>query len=484
MSALYAIVVLVSLSIAGSMPGGLLPGGTPSWAGWAVVLAPFAVLGVLLTLISGLCARRIDRRGDGRAVVLAHRLTGWARLAALAWHIVCVFLFGVLGLARRITGDLVLVDELMAAAPAFGLLLWSYRALYPIEKRIRAASLMRDLDEGRPIYAFPSGRRYVLSIARNNLSIMALPLVLILGWAELLDRAVLWLDIPPTNTAALVVPGVQLAGALAIFALVPPLMVRVWDTVRIPPGELRDGLEDLARAHRVRVRDFLIWRTGGMMLNAAVIGLIPRLRYIVLTDALLDHLPEREVEAVAAHEVAHVRHHHMVWLAVSVLAAAMLLGGAVSAGSRSAGLGFSAETWIGGGVILAGVLLTLGVVSRRFEWQADAFAARHLSRPGAVISEQAACAMSDALARVSGLNGIPESKFTWRHGSIATRRRRLAALVGVPAGRLGIDRQVRLIRVLAAVGFVAGLVLTVGGSVDKTPVGDVTPHRRIPYAER
>ncbi|HHN78589.1 MAG TPA: hypothetical protein ENK11_07960, partial [Phycisphaerales bacterium] len=191
MSALYAIVVLVSVSIAGSAPDGLLPGGTPAWAGWAAVLAPFAVLGVLISLVSALCTRRIDRRGDGRAVVLAHRLTGWARFAALAWHIVCIFVLGGLGLARRITGDLVLVDELMAAAPAFALLLWSYRALYPIEKRIRAASLMRDLDEGRPIYAFPSGRRYVLSIARNNLSIMALPLVLILGWAELLDRAVL-----------------------------------------------------------------------------------------------------------------------------------------------------------------------------------------------------------------------------------------------------------------------------------------------------
>ncbi len=469
MSALYAIVVLVSVSIAGPFADGLMPGGVPAWAGWSAVLAPYAVLGVLLRLAAAWCVRRIDRRGDGRAVALAHRLTGWARLAALAWHLVCVFVLGVLGLVRRVTGDLVLVDELIAAAPAFALLVWSYRILYPIDKRIRAASLMRDLDEGRPVYAFPSRRRYVLSIVRNNLSIMALPLVLILGWAELLDRAVLVLDIPPTATAALVVPGVQLVGALTIFALIPPLMVRVWDTVRIPPGELRDGLESLARTHGVRVRDFLIWRTGGMMLNAAVIGLIPRLRYIVLTDALLDHLPEREVEAVAAHEVAHVRHHHMVWLAVSVLASAMLAGWAVSAGSRSAGLGFAVETWGGGVVILAGVLLTLGAVSRRFEWQADAFAARHLSRGGAVVTDEAASAMSDALARVSGLNGIPESKFTWRHGSIASRRRRLESLRGKPIDRLRIDRQVRLIRALAAAGFIVGLVLTAREMRDETP---------------
>jgi hypothetical protein len=48
--------------------------------------------------------------------------------------------------------------------------------------------LIRMLDEGRPVYAFPGPWRFVASAARNNLAIMFVPLVLILAWSESLDR--------------------------------------------------------------------------------------------------------------------------------------------------------------------------------------------------------------------------------------------------------------------------------------------------------
>ncbi|USO00267.1 MAG: M48 family metalloprotease [Phycisphaeraceae bacterium] len=478
MAHLYVIVVLVSLHLAGTGGFGLLPATVPWWAAWPLVLTPFIVLGVLVTLVSAWCTRRLDRRGDLRAITLAHRAFALARTLALVWHLAAVFLLGLLGLVRRFTGDLVLVDELIASIPALALLLWTYRLAHPIERRLRAAVMIRDLDEGRPIYAFPGPWAYVLGAVRNNLSIMAVPLVLILGWAEVLDRIFeasgLLAGAGQDSLLLYVEPAVQIAGALLIFSLIPPLMVKVWDTVKIPPGELRDGLETLARTHKIRVRDFLIWRTGGMMLNGAVIGLTPWLRYIVLTDALLDNLPEIEVEAVAAHEVAHVRRRHMVWLAISVLGSAMVLGEASMLVSREWSLGELAETWIGGVVTLVGVLLVLGAVSRRFEWQSDAFAAKHLTRQlagddASTVSPQAADAMSNALARVSRLNGMPQKKFTWRHGSIATRRKRLAALVGQPLDRLRIDRHVRTVLVLAAIAFLAGLALTAAGMMGWPP---------------
>ncbi|MBZ0172670.1 MAG: hypothetical protein K8E66_09850, partial [Phycisphaerales bacterium] len=283
MTHIYVIVVFVSLHVAGAWASGLTPETVPEWAVWAMVVAPYMVLGVLGALFVSWCTGRLDRRGDARAVLWAHRAFTVSRLLALVWHVLTVFVLGVLGLVRRWTGDLVLVDELLAAVPALALLLWTYRLAHPVEDRVRAAVMMRDLDEGRPVYAFPGSWRYVVSAVRNNLAIMALPLVLILGWAEVLDRIVTATGLAENagedSLVVYLAPGAQIAGALVIFALIPPLMVRVWDTVSIPPGELRHELESLARSHGVRVRDFLIWRTGGAMLNGAVIGLTPWLRY-------------------------------------------------------------------------------------------------------------------------------------------------------------------------------------------------------------
>ncbi len=471
MTHLFIIVVLVSLSLAGGFDTGLARG-VPAWFLAAMVGAPYAVLAAVAALATGLCVRRLDRRGDPAAVRWSHRVLSGMRLLGLAWHLVTVFGLGLLPLVRSVTGDLVLVDELLAAAPALGLLLFSFRLAHPVEARLRAAMLVRELDEGRPIYAFPPPWRYVLATARNNAAIMALPLTLILGWSEALDRIVAATGLDATTpSATLLIPLVQIVGALTVFALIPPVMVRVWDTVPVPRGELRDGLEQLARAHRVRVRDFLIWRTGGAMLNGAVIGLTPWLRYIVLTDSLLDHLPEREVEAVAAHEVAHVRKRHMLWLAVAVLGSAMLLGETAELIAGAIGLGPVLSAWAVGAVSLAGVLMVLGLVSRRFEWQADAFAARHLTGATPVVTHDAAEAMSSALARVSRLNGMPERRFTWRHGSIAARRTRLERLIGLPAARLPIDRQARVLMVLAAVAFAFGAALSAANILQRGPFG-------------
>ena len=62
----------------------------------------------------------------------------------------------------------------------------------------------------------------------------------------------------------------------------------------------------------VRCRDFRIWQTDRQVLNAAVAGLLPSLRYIFMTDALLLYLRDEEMEAVIAHELGHVRRRHLL----------------------------------------------------------------------------------------------------------------------------------------------------------------------------
>lgn len=464
MTHLFIIVVLIAVHLAGPWAHALLPSFVPPWAVAAMTIAPQAVLAAAAWLAIVGCVRRLDRHGDLRAVRWSGRVLTLTRGLALAWHLASVFLLGALGAARDLAGDWILLDEILAAAPALALLLWTFRLTYPIEKRIRQAMLIRELDDASPVYPFPSPWRFVLATARNNAAIMALPLLLILAWSESLDRIVAMTG--SIELAGLRLdPAIQVAGALLIFALIPPLMVRVWDTVPIPKGPLRDELERLARVHRVRVRGFLVWRTGGAMLNAAVIGLTPWLRYIVLTDALLDHLPEIEVEAVAAHEIAHVRKRHMIWLAIAVLGSAMLTGELLARGAHALPLDPALAAWLIGAASLITVLLVLGLVSRRFEWQADAFAARHLAADAPVITHDAAHAMSRALARVSRLNGMPEGRFTWRHGSIAARRQRLETLVGTPVAALPIDRHARLVVALAILAFIAGAALTAANAI-------------------
>lgn len=478
---LFLIAVLVSLSLAGDASSAPIAadglfGDVAPWSRAAAALAPFLALAIAGWAGTTLCVRSLDRRGKVGAVRWSGRVIAFVRIATLGWHMVAVFVLGLLGLVRALIGDLILVDELLAAAPACGVLLWTYRLAHPIESRIRDAMMMRTLDEGGPVYPFPGPWRYVLSTARNNLAIIGVPLVLILGWSDTIDRVLPMFDAfrvrseTPTLLQSAGPAAIRLGGSILIFALIPPVMTRVWDTVPIPPGDLRDGLEHLARAHRVRLRRFLIWRTHGAMLNGAVIGLTPWLRYIVLTDALLDSLREREVEAVAAHEVAHVRKRHMVWLALAVLGSAMLFGEGTAVALYAIGAHDSVVVWVSASVTLVAVLLVLGAVSRRFEWQADAFAARHLSGVHAEsITEEGAGAMSSALGRVARLNGMPERRFTWRHGSIATRRRRLADLVGEPTARLPIDRRVRTVLVLTLIGFGVGAWLTLAGFIGLWP---------------
>lgn len=481
MTHLYVIVALISLSLAGDgggrWAGGILPGSVSPAAAAAMVIAPYLVLGGIGWAVTTLCVRRLDRRGSIAAVRWSHRTLLSLRLTALAWHLCTIPVLGVLGLVRMVTGDLIVVDELLAAAPPLVFLLWTVRLAHPIEHRIRAAMLMGDLDAGRPVYPFPGPWAFVLGQARNSIAIIAVPLALLLAWAEGLGRLLTSLGFPERfglgpDAAVLAESGIQIAGALVIFSAIPLVMVRVWDTVPIPPGVLRDDLERLAGAHRVRVSKFLIWRTRGAMLNGAVIGLTPLARYIVLTDALLDALTEPEVEAVAAHEVAHVKKRHMIWLAVAILGSAVLGGELTALIADLFGLSGFAATVAGVVVSLTAVVLVLGLVSRRFEWQADAFAARHLSQAdqeSPVITHEAASAMSGALARVARLNGMPESRFTWRHGSIAARRRRLGALVGTPADRLPIDRKVRTVLWLSVLVFVAGAALTAAGGLGLWP---------------
>jgi STE24 endopeptidase len=215
---------------------------------------------------------------------------------------------------------------------------------------------------------------------RRNL-IVLLPLLLLLGLQDSLGALaalgvpgfrtlVAWHDAFPDLQALLLL---VVIGVLAYLS--PAIFRRAMKADPIPLGDLRTTLERLSAAIGLRCRDFLLWKTGGRVANAMVVGMTGRTRYVFLTDALLAGHPLPEVAAVVAHEAGHAKKHHLpLYFAVSLSllllmrtaeeVATPLLGGASTAVLT---LLFLAVFWFG----------FLGWLSRKFERQADAFGADH-----------------------------------------------------------------------------------------------------------
>jgi Zn-dependent protease with chaperone function len=331
----------------------------------------------------------------------------------------------------------------------------------------------------------PGRAAYVLNAVRHQAALVLVPVILITGWMEAVGIGIS--KLPRMGMPAWLPPAAaQLVGMALVLTMMPLVLRRVWSTAVLGPGPLRERLTEMCVRQRVKVRELLVWGTHGTMINGAVMGFVGPVRYILLTDALLESLPQVQVEAVMAHELGHVKRKHMLWLGIASVSAITLAQLAINGG-----------LWLVWGdrvlendpaqaaAALAALLVGLwvfGFVSRRFEWQADAFAAQHLTEAGAgvasdshdagpqpqplgLITEAATIAMAGALESVARLNRIPRDKFTWRHGSISTRQRKLVALSGQRIDRLAVDRQVRWLKAASLVAFVAaiaGIIATSG----------------------
>jgi Zn-dependent protease with chaperone function len=374
----------------------------------------------------------------------------------------------------------VLIDEVLVMLPTLAVATFAWAAYYPVDRRLREALILRDADAGRPLYPLLSRGGYVLMQLRHQFGLLLLPLLAVFAWSELL--VILGPDHGgPLNRAAVTV--LSPLGVLAVFIGAPLVIRYVWQTVPLPRGEVRDRMTLLCEQHNVRVRELLLWQTSGRTVNAAVTGLVGRVRFILLSDALLDQLDPRSVEAVMAHELAHVKCKHLVWMALVVLAA---IGTSELIITRVYDGLLEALAWeplaMQRDVFVANVnmshpdirmlvitlpafaiaLVIFGWVSRRIERQADVFAVRHLAmnadekhmdvKGRHCFDEASIATMVHALQRVAVLNHAPTARKSWRHGSIAWRQNHLRSLEGTPIDAAGIDRQLAKVKVATLLG--------------------------------
>lgn len=225
----------------------------------------------------------------------------------------------------------------------------------------------------------------------------------------------------------------SLAVVPVLILLMPVVIKPLLGLHPLPAGPTRDRLRAVARRLHFRCTDFLLWPTHSSAANAMIVGLVPRVRYVIFTDRILDEMPPDELEAVLGHEIGHAKHGHIwyyaVFLMLSVAAIAaglLLLGQAIEAAisveqARQIKAYLEWVALVPVAVLAGYVFLVFGFVSRRCERQADVYGCRAVScgnpactghGPDTVYPERAAglcptgirtCAR--ALERVHHMNG-------------------------------------------------------------------------------
>jgi STE24 endopeptidase len=310
--------------------------------------------------------------------------------------------------------------ELLLLAPMVLGLVGSWILYYPMERASHEVALYPE------IAPFLGRWAYVALQARHNLLLVVPPLAL------LLIQQVVFGLFPDLEKAGDFLP--FSFGLLALAFVCMPLLLRAFLGLRpMPAGELRDRLESTARRLRFRFSDILIWNTQGTVANAMVTGLVPWVRYIVVTDKLIDTLSSDEIEGVFGHEVGHIKHHHMTFYILFMVSSLVALSGLTYLGDALVER-FQLQSWLDVPVLFefldslklyallpaliffaAYLFVVFGYLSRRCERQADIYGCR-CTKPQIFI---------DALEKVALLNGIPRDKpgwlWSWQHGTIGQR---------------------------------------------------------------
>jgi STE24 endopeptidase len=202
----------------------------------------------------------------------------------------------------------------------------------------------------------------------------------------------------------------------------------------LPEGELKSAIENFSSKVGFKLDNIYVidGSKRSTRANAYFTGLGAKKR-IVLYDTLINDLTTNELVAVLAHEIGHYKKHHVIWsLLLGILQTGIVLyifSLFVGNPILSAALGV-AEPSFHIGLIAFGVLyspismvtgLAMNIFSRKNEYQADAFAAKHFDT-----NEMASALKKLSVTNLSNLR--PHPVYVFFHYSHPTLLQRLEAL--------------------------------------------------------
>jgi len=470
---------------------------SPGWT-WAAVIGQVVLAGAAGAVCTRLVKVKLEREPawlPGAQKRLA-RANVAMRLIVLVGIAASVYLTGWVKLVRswELIQPIWGLDELLILVPFFAAIVVSWAALYPADRAVRRVGLELRLwgaHAARPVWGL---RAYLSFMLRQHVLIIAVPMVPIVAANDFTHvyarqiRAVAH-NIAWADQALLVL----IAGL--VFLMAPVMLSYIWHTRALPPGELRGRLEGLCAQIGLRYRRILIWESDGMVVNAAVMGMFPRVRYILLSDGLLEMMDDDKIEAVFGHEAGHVKHWHIQFYLLFAVLSMLIVGGIMELAM------WAMRRWptllspvpdvqdylqVGAMALIVMIwALGFGAISRRFEWQADLFGARSVTPPAEVcdqpcfvhgtplnpspargrrgnpICSTAATRFANALHRIAVLNGIPVEARSWRHSSIANRMQLLKQYGYDPAAVGQLERSVFAIKLVLVIGTLVGLAIAV-----------------------
>lgn len=490
---------------------------TPGATGPLVFVGVLAALVLAGRLLAMRVAAKIGAVELHESVARLARLMGLARTAALLWTGAGLYVLGWGTLVPHVLSSLHLASAdlgwaVLVTLPSYLTWVGLYWAQYPADRATREQAMLAHLDAALPVHSTPSLWQYLEHHLRTGPGLILLPVL-----AVLLTRDIAFLSLRFAGASpAPWLQGVIYLGATAlVFVFAPALIVRILHTRRLPDGELRTRLEQLASRSGVRVRELLVWHTGNSAANAMVTGMLPGVRYVVLSDLLLESLADEHIEAVFAHELGHIVHRHMAWYGAFLLSLSIVLGwvGPLRLWAEtqlSFSLGGDAVDTV---VTLAALLFGFGLLSRRFERQADVYAARAMQAPrdatpaeppatsegpeaatpvsgvesdasaapvavrvpvpvfepavptylslpplAASVGPRGAMIFVEALTRVAWINNYPIDARNFTHGSMRTRMDALVHLARDPTRTASFDLSMHLLQALLVALLAAGAV--------------------------
>lgn len=269
---------------------------------------------------------------------------------------------------------------------------------------------------------------FLADLAKSLLLSVTLGLPLIAG--------ILWILLN-TGDAAWLMGWIAVSTFLIVVQVVAPrLIMPLFHTYRpLDDGPLRQSILEYAGSVDFNVDDVFVidGSRRSTRANAFFTGL-GRSRRVALFDTLVDRHPEAETVAVLAHEVGHYKLRHIpLGLAVGIAHLGLMffllhlvlaspgLYDAFGMTSMSVHAGLVFFLLLVGPVELL-LSLALNALSRRHEFQADAFAARTTGQPEAMIGAL------KRLARENLVNLTPHPLYVALHHSHPPLPRRIAAL--------------------------------------------------------
>ena len=190
---------------------------------------------------------------------------------------------------------------ILGCLPSFLAWMGLWWAQFPADRALREQNILIQLNESLPIQTPPSFRTYFVVNLRLQLLFTIAPAILLLTLHDLLS-----LILPPIfarhSASGTPAGNRRIADHPAGIGDLPDFQPRTSaarPAFRIPAGlPFRRRLFEIARRHGVRFRDVLLWKTQNQMGNAAVMGFVPRFRYVLLSDLLLETMHDEQIEAI------------------------------------------------------------------------------------------------------------------------------------------------------------------------------------------